>query len=179
MDKEQLLAQLRDAHLPPEPSWWPLAIGWWILMAIALLLISYAIFKLIQKKRYFRFSRFAHQELDYLISSDNQNWLILLEVLLRRVALSYFPAIDVARLSQQEWIDFLVQTGDNHWTEQPLICLRDVSFCDPSTVDPIHKQLLFSQSRIWISNIPNIAKHGVSLSASAKDKPQQAEVTDV
>ena len=26
--------QLRDIHLPPEPSWWPPAPGWWLLAAI-------------------------------------------------------------------------------------------------------------------------------------------------
>lgn len=30
------LQQLRDIHLPPEPSWWPPAVGWWVL-AIGLL----------------------------------------------------------------------------------------------------------------------------------------------
>ena len=26
------LSGLRDIHLPKEPSWWPLAIGWWIVI---------------------------------------------------------------------------------------------------------------------------------------------------
>ena len=32
--------QLRDIHLPPEPSWWPPAPGWWLL---ALLLVIYLV----------------------------------------------------------------------------------------------------------------------------------------
>jgi hypothetical protein len=31
--------ELRDIHLPPAPSWWPLAPGWWMLGALLLLLL--------------------------------------------------------------------------------------------------------------------------------------------
>ena len=31
---------LRDIHQPPAPSWWPPAIGWWLLAAIVLLAIG-------------------------------------------------------------------------------------------------------------------------------------------
>ena len=34
MDPEQI--PLRDLHLPEAIGWWPLAPGWWILIAIAL-----------------------------------------------------------------------------------------------------------------------------------------------
>ena len=31
--------QLRDIHLPPDPSWWPPAPGWWMLAALVLALL--------------------------------------------------------------------------------------------------------------------------------------------
>lgn len=31
-----LLQQLRDIHEPALPGWWPMAYGWWILMAVVL-----------------------------------------------------------------------------------------------------------------------------------------------
>lgn len=34
---------LRDIHLPPQPSWWPLAPGWWGLMILALLVVGLVI----------------------------------------------------------------------------------------------------------------------------------------
>ena len=37
------LAQLKDVHLPAEPSWWPPAPGWWIVTALLLLLLMAAV----------------------------------------------------------------------------------------------------------------------------------------
>lgn len=157
MDKEQLLAQLEDVQLPPEPSWWPLAIGWWILIAIVLALGVFGLYKLIQKKRHYRFSRLALAELDYLVKSQDNSWLIQLEVLLRRVALCYFPTVDVAKLTQQEWIDFLAGTGNNIWTNQPLTWLRDASYSDPNKSVAVDRALLLSQSKAWIEAIPEVS----------------------
>ena len=38
-----LLAQLKDIHVPLEPLWWPPAPGWWLLCLVVLILISLAL----------------------------------------------------------------------------------------------------------------------------------------
>jgi len=49
---QQILSeQLRDVHLPEHVSWWPLAYGWWILIALTLLAFAGLIALLVQKKR--------------------------------------------------------------------------------------------------------------------------------
>lgn len=35
------LQQLRDIHLPADPSWWPPAPGWWLLLLVVIALIGY------------------------------------------------------------------------------------------------------------------------------------------
>lgn len=46
------LAQLRDIHLPEPIGWWPLAIGWYILIALALFLASIIAHWLYKKHRH-------------------------------------------------------------------------------------------------------------------------------
>lgn len=44
MDKTAPTLELRDIHLPLEPSIWPLAMGWWLLIILACI-IGYFVFK--------------------------------------------------------------------------------------------------------------------------------------
>ena len=43
--------ELRDIHLPEPISWWPIAPGWWLLLALILALIAFAFFA---RKRYLK-----------------------------------------------------------------------------------------------------------------------------
>ncbi len=54
-----LLAQLRDIHLPMDPEWWPPAPGWWILALIAVAVLVYGVWRLIARWRRFRPARQA------------------------------------------------------------------------------------------------------------------------
>lgn len=60
------LAQLRDIHPPPPPSWWPPAPGWWILAALALVLAAWALRTAWRHRRRRRFVREAKRRADRL-----------------------------------------------------------------------------------------------------------------
>jgi hypothetical protein len=62
--QQTLLAQLRDIHLPAEVSWWPLAIGWWIILFIFLTAGIFAIWALFRSHKKNRYRRLAIAELD-------------------------------------------------------------------------------------------------------------------
>ncbi len=86
--------ELRDIHLPAEPSWWPPAPGWWV--AAGLLVIAvWAGFWWWQRRRRTRASQLrVVQELDQIVQSyatDSAARLNALHQLLRRVARKHEP----------------------------------------------------------------------------------------
>jgi len=83
--------QLRDIHLPPEPSWWPPAPGWWMLAALLLIMLLVGAWLWRRQRRSARQRAQVVAELDRLIRQhqcdDDQAALATgLHQLLRRVA---------------------------------------------------------------------------------------------
>ena len=46
----EILSQLKDVHLPQNPSWWPLAVGYYILVTFFILIIGLLIFYIRKRK---------------------------------------------------------------------------------------------------------------------------------
>ncbi len=159
MAKPELLSQLRDVHLPQDVSWWPLAIGWWVLIALLLLGISFFIIHRYNLKKKFHFSRLALNEISELEKAKESDWLIQLETLLKRAALCHFPKQQVAALTEQDWTKFLLDTGQNIWSDQSLAMLKDGAYRAPKTIDNNHKASLFEQSKQWLKQLPEEANN--------------------
>lgn len=114
MDPQQPL-QLKDIHFPPSPDIWPLAIGWWILLTILLLLAVWLIFLI---RKYLKIKKLQKMLLDELgqlenklIHSPDKILISEINILLRRLALTYYPQVEVASLTGSDWLDFLDKSG--------------------------------------------------------------------
>jgi len=116
------LAQLRAIHLPAEPQWWPPAPGWWLLAAIVLLAVLWSLRWLLRRHRRKAPWRAARRELAALAARHAGNvddadrdgvYLRELSVLLRRAALSRYPAEDIAALTGSEWLAWLDRQADS------------------------------------------------------------------
>jgi len=122
MPVEKLLSQLRGIPSPPEPGWWPLAAGWWILLGIIALAVIAAIYFRRQKTQLGLYHQ-ADLELQritnlYLETEDNQALLLSLSAWLRRVCIIAFPEKPIAAITGQAWIEFLDQTlPGSHFTQ--------------------------------------------------------------
>lgn len=97
------LSQLHDIQLPAPIGWWPLAIGWYlIIIGVLVLGVLVAWFFLRPKKR-----NLKGEVLTLLGKADYAG----VSTLLRRVALHQYPNENVAGLQGEAWLAFLDKTG--------------------------------------------------------------------
>jgi Domain of unknown function (DUF4381) len=124
MDSEELLAQLADIHLPEPVSYWPPAIGWWILGAIALVLLIILFRQFARMRRQQKICQYAVAELQRCydsyshadpaaIEQSKLDYVNQFNTVVRRVALVHFPQANVASLDGASWVDFIRQKGES------------------------------------------------------------------
>ncbi|MBF0583948.1 MAG: DUF4381 domain-containing protein [Magnetococcales bacterium] len=157
---------LRDIHLPDPLSWWPPALGWWLLAAAiaTVLATGWLIWRHVQRNR---LRKAALAELDRLVAAYTshqkpQRLAADLSSLLRRVCLSPLwnpkpsepPHPPVAGLTGEEWLHFLdrflpgqpFSTGVGKW-------LVTLPFQPPDPVCPPQKEelaALIALCRSWL-----------------------------
>lgn len=113
MDTSNPLADLRDVHLPQESSIFPLAYGWYIVIAVVVVAIIIAV--LILRKRKMKNAEIA--EIEGLLDKIKEQRLpdneIIEEcsVLLKRVAVMKFSDRNPHLLFADKWLEFLDETG--------------------------------------------------------------------
>jgi len=110
MDFEQI--PIRDLHLPAEIGWWPLAPGWWVLIAIATVAVAWFAWRSLETWRQGRARRVALREFGRLVreyrnTGDAARFAKQLSQLLRRAMLAYAPRADVAGLTGEPWLAWL------------------------------------------------------------------------
>ncbi|MBS0358674.1 MAG: DUF4381 domain-containing protein [Proteobacteria bacterium] len=147
------LSALKDIHLPAPISYWSLAPGWYFLLLIVL--IAAGIGAYFGWKHWHR-SRAKNQALKKLIqlenayreSKDVHSTVQEISILLRRVALAYFPRKQVAGLFGKSWIAFLEKTTPEKYFDKKTVELFvTASYQKNSTVNI---ESLFTFSRHWI-----------------------------
>jgi len=107
--------QLQDIHLPESASFWPLALGWWLLIAVVVVLIAWLIVKVLKriKQRKYRAKIFSKFDvLEKKLKTKPSNAVIAeINTLLRQLAVTYYPRSKIASLTGGDWLHFLDQSG--------------------------------------------------------------------
>ena len=99
------LNRLRDIAEPDAVSWWPPAIGWWILFAAMLVGLVIICFRMWLRYRADAYRRAAISALDSATTSAD------VSEILKRAALVAFTRSDVASLSGAAWCRWLGETA--------------------------------------------------------------------
>ena len=110
MDPEQI--PLRDLHLPEAIAWWPLAPGWWLVLALIAVGFGLLIRHFLRIRARGAARRHALRRLNELTADFEQHHNAVafsshLSELLRRTMLAYAPRQDVAGLTGDEWLAWL------------------------------------------------------------------------
>lgn len=107
---------LRDIHLPDPISWWPIAPGWWLLLActiilfITTILITKKLLKSTLKKQAIK--SLDHIENEFQTHGDATQCIRAISEFLRRVVLSSTPTPKNAGLTGMAWLTLLDEKLD-------------------------------------------------------------------
>ena len=152
---------LHDIHLPDAVSWWPPAIGWWLL-PVVFILIALAIKFYIHYKKHHRalpnykkiaLAEFRKLHQQYANSDDSISLLRDTSTLLRRISLSFLPRESVASLTGDKWIRQLnALSADYQFTEAMSHLLINAPYQQQITFD--HQELLHNCEQ-WIKALPD------------------------
>jgi hypothetical protein len=109
---EEQALPLRDLHLPEPIGWWPLAPGWWVVLALLAGALGYLAWRwyrawVFNAPRRFALRELARIEAEYLEHRDPVVLGKQLSELLRRGMLAYAPRADVAGLTGEDWLAWL------------------------------------------------------------------------
>ena len=154
------LQNLNDIVLPASVSWWPLASGWYFLIALLLIALAWIGYRSIRRWIENGYRRAALHELQLLVwdiqDPEKRNaGLRQLPVLLKRTALSVHPREQVASLSGEDWYDYLnSQTDTPAFTEPERSLLDNISYStgNLNDVDSRAETALVEAIKFWLNH---------------------------
>ena len=110
------LKQLAPGHAPSPPGWWPPAPGWWGIALLCILVTAGLVWWARDPRRALR--RTALRQLHLIRASDADGAAVArgIQNLLRRYALTVFGHDQVAKLTGESWLRFVIAHGGSPLT---------------------------------------------------------------
>lgn len=146
--------QLRDIHLPADPSWWPPAPGWWLLAVIGLASLAAIVFWWRRHLARRRWRRLVFSELDAIAAAhsakpDAQRLASEVSQLLRRASRLRDPSAPTLR--GEAWLVFLDSVlGSDEFSNGPGRALLEGPYRPAAAFDT---DALLELVRRWLSRV--------------------------
>jgi len=153
---------LKDIHLPDSVSWWPPAIGYWLILLI--IIVCIAVFFIIKKYREnHRIKKLAlieYQRIknDYQENLNKKQLVTSLSELLRRAAISSYPRTECASLTGKDWLNWLdkdLPESDNTFSSGPGYLLTDFIYSKSDYSDDVNT--LLNLCHRWLKKLPAVS----------------------
>lgn len=151
---------LRDIHLPGEIAWWPLAFGWWILVAALLGILAVAGIRYWRGRRH----RAARRSLNSLLAelsagAEPSGCAQRASIVLRRFAMTVAgEAPNVAGMTGSRWADYLsAHAGDADFAHAEGSTLLELPYAAPERVSVEQAMALCRACLAWVDRQPTRA----------------------
>jgi len=150
---------LRDIHLPDAVSWWPPAIGWWILLTVILLTI-YFIPKLYRWLTFIPLHKVTNEAFleikdEYRQHQDNTQLVQSLSKLLRQISMTYHGREKVAHLTGEKWVGSLnTLTEKDYFSSELKNIIINAPYQKNNNIDTTE---LLDATQQWINALPKKA----------------------
>ena len=147
---------LQDIQGIDQISFWPLAIGWWIVLAVVVVVVGTLIF--IYLRRQERLHSWQHYTLNQLEQleqglgpANSHRTAIQLSTLVRRLAIKKYSREECASLKGREWLSWLSENDAKKFDWMSAHCLIEAPFCPQDTViDSQSLKVLIKAAKGWV-----------------------------
>lgn len=160
---------LADVHLSPAPGIWPLAWGWWLCIAAAVVVLILLALKL---RQHLKQQKARKEALRLLKSLNSPEQFSDINLLLRQTAMTYFSRRYVASLTGEQWLLFLdQQLAEKHRGFVALSAEWQHGLFSGKGIEQFAFNQCYQQAKLWLSK--------ARLPADSQHLPAKAEVADV
>ena len=157
---QQNTESLRDIHLPDAISWWPPAIGWWLLLAIVITAIIF-IPKLYRRITYTPLNKVVNNTFENIVAeykenNNDKNLVTETSRFLRQTAMSYCGRDKVAQLTGEKWVQTLNNiTEKDYFDEKIKQALVKAPYQKDISIDT---EQLINTVQNWLGKLPKQTK---------------------
>ena len=156
MNPQNPLAQLRDVHAPDSISWFPMAMGWWIVLALVLGTMLGLMWLVVRGYKASEYKRDAQKELEkikqeYVAHKDNIALAFNVSRLLRRVALYRLPRHQVASKVSKDFAEILLQLSTEKQAAKALASALGENLF--SETPALEAEQIIRAAKTWIGGV--------------------------